>query len=411
MSAEGAHTSAKRQKTYDYGSFFKDFLKKEIEKDLLEEAYISLCHGSSDMVFRTLEILQTNALLSEEFSRASCEVQMFEKYRTDEKPLARIYAAGSIFQNGIFILKKFLDPHPQVPEDEKQMEALKKLLNYLLKDHDIALEEESGTCDDAEWAVIVALHLLSPLTVDGSYKIDDSYDNLRFQPNSLSCPCKTGEHGDSEDGDFDDTSFGWIDGWHGKSDILINNVSVHLANVEDDSFKVGSSAVSSSESSPETKTSNHQEQVLAQSIVFSFLQRKENRNNLKHLVPTIGISKKKIVIYFYDSEEDVLLGTTELDLFGYKSTICYDTIVILWLTLNYDIFCTGITDSMKNCKAEFFTRVGSFLENYRNDVTRNLPKGENLYQDETGWTKSGAVEEKIPINADNEDFGIRMKRL
>ncbi|OPL20468.1 hypothetical protein AM593_04223, partial [Mytilus galloprovincialis] len=190
------------------------------------------------------------------------------------------------------------------------------------------------------------LHLLSPLTVDGSYKIDDSYHNLRFQPNSLSCPCKTGEHSDSEDGDFDDTSFGWIDGWHGKSDILINNVSVHLANMEDDNFKVGSSAVSSSESTSEAKTSNHQE------------QRKENRNNLRHyLVPTVGISKKKIIIYFYDSEEDVLLGTTELDLFGYKSTICYDTI------------------------------------------------------DETGWTKSGAVEEKISINADNEDFGIRMKRL
>ncbi|CAC5364312.1 unnamed protein product [Mytilus coruscus] len=316
---------------------------------------------------------------------------MYEKYRTDEKPLGRIYAAGSIFRNGIFILKKFLDTHPQVPEDEKQMEALKKLLKYLLQDHDIALVE-SETCDEAEWAVIVAQHLLSPLTVDGSYKIDDSYDNIRFQPN---CPCKNGE---SVDVDFDDTSFGWIDGWHGRSDILINNVSVHLANAEDDNFK-------------KTKTLNHQEQDLAQTIVFSFLQRKENRNNLKHcLVPTIGISKKKIVIYFYDSEEDVLLGTTELDLFGYKS-ICYDTIVFLWLTLNYDIFCTGITDSMKNCKAKFFTKVGSFLENYRNDVTRNLPKGEYLSQDETGWTKSGAVEEKIAINAENEDFGIRMKRL
>ncbi|XP_052078033.1 uncharacterized protein LOC127715972 [Mytilus californianus] len=410
MSGEGAHTSAKRLKTDTCGSFFKEFLKKEIEKDLLEEAYISLCGGSSDLVFRTLEILQTNALLSEEFTRASCEVQMYEKYRTDEKPLARIYAAGSIFRNGIFILKKLLDPHPQVPEDGKQMEALKKLLNYLIADkdckhdHDIALVE-SETCDEAEWAVIVAQHLLSPLTVDGSYTIDDSYDNLRFQP---SCPCKNGE---SVDVDFDDNSFGWIDGWYGRSDILINNVSVHLAGAEDDNLKVGSSAVSLAESSTDTKTSNHQEQVLAQTIVFSFLKRKEYGDDLKHcLVPTIGISKKKIVIYFYDSEEDVLLGTTELDLFGYKS-ICYDTIVFLWLTLNYDIFCTGITDSMKNCKAKFFTKVGSFLENYRNDVTRNLPKGEYLSQDETGWTKSGAVEEKIPINSDKENFGIRMNRL
>ncbi|OPL21193.1 hypothetical protein AM593_09565, partial [Mytilus galloprovincialis] len=237
-------------------------------------------------------------------------------------------------------------------ETSEFLSNFEKLKGDRLTDHDIALEVESGTCDDAEWAVIVALHLLSPLTVDGSYTIDDSYDNLTIKPGASSCPCKTGEHGDGEDGDFDDTSFGWIDGWHGKSDILMNNVSVHLANVEDDNFKVGSSAVSSSESSPETKTSNHQEQVFAQSIVFSF------RGNLRHsLVPTIGISKKKIVIYFYDSEEDVLLGTTELDLFGYKSTICYDTI------------------------------------------------------DETGWTKSGAVEEKIPINADNEDFGIRMKSL
>ncbi|CAC5425473.1 unnamed protein product [Mytilus coruscus] len=115
-----------------------------------------------------IKILQTNALLSEEFTRASCEVQMYEKYRTDEKPLARIYAAGSIFRNGIFILKKFLDPHPQVPEDEKQMEALKKLLKYLLQDHDIALVE-SETCDEAEWAVIVAASIV--ITSDRRWKL------------------------------------------------------------------------------------------------------------------------------------------------------------------------------------------------------------------------------------------------
>lgn len=213
---------------------------------------------------------------------------------------------------------------------------------------------------------------------------------------------------------------GWIDGWHGRSDILVNSVAVDLAYPDmpaDDDLEVCSS-VSSSVSSTEVKASSNfnekdQQQVIAQTIVFSFLQRKENKlkGNLKHcLVPGIGISKKKAVIYSYDCDEDVLLGSTQMDLFGYKS-ICYNTIVVLWLALNYKIFGTGITESMKNYKAEFFNRVGSFLENYRNDVTRTLCKKHKRSEEDTGWTKNGAVEDKIAVNADNEDLGIKMKRL
>ncbi|XP_063419474.1 uncharacterized protein LOC134702683 [Mytilus trossulus] len=204
MSEEGAGetTRVKRQKIDDSDSFFRDFLKKEIERELLEEAYTSLCRGSSDMVFRILKVMQTNALLSEGFSRASCKVKMYEKERTDKKPLARLYAAGSIFKNGIYILKKFLAPNPEVPVDGEQREALRKLLNFLLQDNDSALLE-SEKCDEAQWAVRVAQHLLLPLTVADSYTIDDYYDGLKkILPQ---CPCKTGER---INGSLGDTSFG-----------------------------------------------------------------------------------------------------------------------------------------------------------------------------------------------------------
>lgn len=53
---------------------------------------------------------------------------------------------------------------------------------------------------------------------------------------------------------------------------------------------------------------NHLEQLMAQAIVFSFLQNKKNKGILKtFLVPAIGICGKKLVIHLYDCLEDVLL--------------------------------------------------------------------------------------------------------
>lgn len=42
------------------------------------------------------------------------------------------------------------------------------------------------------------------------------------------------------------------------------------------------------------------EQIIAQSIVSLFYQKSINPDYTNHLIPSIGISKDKIVVYFYD---------------------------------------------------------------------------------------------------------------
>lgn len=46
------------------------------------------------------------------------------------------------------------------------------------------------------------------------------------------------------------------------------------------------------------------EQIIAQSIVSSFYQKRINPDYTNHMIPSIGISKDKIVVYFYDCIND-----------------------------------------------------------------------------------------------------------
>ena len=118
---------------------------------------------------------------------------------------------------------------------------------------------------------------------------------------------------------------------------------------------------------------NDEAQLIAQTIVFSFLQHKYNKSDLKNfLVPAIGISTSRVYVNLYDCENDIFLSSEKnLKLLGKK---LYDEIVVLlWLTLNYKDFCTGITEDMKSCKADFHKRVDDdLLSEYRDNVKRPL---------------------------------------
>ena len=102
-------------------------------------------------------------------------------------------------------------------------------------------------------------------------------------------------------------------------------------------------------SSVEIKARPSYNQIKAQTIVFSFYQQKYNKEKMKTcLVPGIGISTEELYFVFYDSEYDVLLESAPLFLCG-KGTLVTNRVVFLWLTLNYKLFCSGITAEMKSC--------------------------------------------------------------
>ena len=119
-----------------------------------------------------------------------------------------------------------------------------------------------------------------------------------------------------------------------------------------------------------------QNQLLAQTIVFSFLQMKYNKRKLTHsLIPAIGISTKHLYINLYDCINDVYLKSDALKMFGElhgkgKKHLLPEIVVLIWLTLNYRYLCTGITEEMKNCKADFHKLLDDMITIYSNKVKR-----------------------------------------
>ena len=121
-------------------------------------------------------------------------------------------------------------------------------------------------------------------------------------------------------------------------------------------------------------------QLTAQSIVFSFLQKKFNKDKMKtNLVPAISITLKNYQLMCYDSEQDILMSTIadseDTKLFDDTiKSLQYTSVVVLWMALNYRLLCSGVPHSQKirlpDVKAGFFERVGDHLYLYEDAVQR-----------------------------------------
>ena len=147
--------------------------------------------------------------------------------------------------------------------------------------------------------------------------------------------------------------------WHGRVDVLLGPYPVAVvAKSSDDYFE---DDIDGSLSSFEVEEHRNYTQIVAQSIVFAFLQKKMNPYFENFLIPTVGISRKNVVFYLYDPEHDILLESSQFDLIVDNTSLYYPTILALWLTLNYKTFCTGITKSMK--ERNFTTDILSSVSN------------------------------------------------
>ena len=71
----------------------------------------------------------------------------------------------------------------------------------------------------------------------------------------------------------------------------------------------------------------------------------------------------------YDCENDVLLGSPALDLFD-KGNVFVSTIMVLWLVLNYKLFCIGLIDKTEWYKSNIHNLLGKEnLERYKAEVS------------------------------------------
>ena len=132
-------------------------------------------------------------------------------------------------------------------------------------------------------------------------------------------------------------------------------------------------ACSSHEIKYKRRKLREQSHLISGTIVFAFLQRKLNRNLRSSLIPAIGISYKTLLFQFYDPIYDILIDSELFDLIDENDQFLgIETVLAIWLTMNYELFCTGVTQKMLEAdfKADFNSLVPPEILNiYKNELT------------------------------------------
>jgi hypothetical protein len=122
--------------------------------------------------------------------------------------------------------------------------------------------------------------------------------------------------------------------------------------------------------------SGAESQAIAQTIVFSFLQRKRHRKFSNFLIPNILISPHDFRIIMFDAVNDILICSVPLPIFQPypSSSLQIASIIILWMVLHYRMFCVGLDTSliietigeMKKIQSHFKDRAKNKLDLYVN---------------------------------------------
>lgn len=120
-------------------------------------------------------------------------------------------------------------------------------------------------------------------------------------------------------------------------------------------------------------------QAIAQTIVFSFLQKKALPN--LSFIPNILISPNEFRIIMYDVDNDILLCSEPLAIFC-KREFKKSSIIMLWMVLHYELFLEDVKPrfeedglDMRKFNAKFKKRAKDKIDVYLNDLefaTRNI---------------------------------------
>lgn len=341
----------------------------DVEKELLD-ALIQICADMNDssIILTPLKIECCNATSSHaaSFSKAFC----------DTKPYDTRVLFGDVFRNGISILRDF-EVSKKIPKEKQTLFVFNKLMDLLKGDRRLNLSDplKFRSMSGTELTVLVANHLLGKLATSSCYLVDKNCNAKKGDQ------CFCGEDSCTMTGTYGDTSIGNPEVWHGNLDIIINNdLAVESLDEQPDTPETPG------EKSPvEVKLKAsliENPQIIAQTIVFSFLQKKRHPNRDHFLTPCIGIGSSELIVMLYDSEHDVLLESSTIPLFENELScrFSYCAILVCWLTVNYRYFCSGLTERYKMFKSNFFNIAREKINVYehklqfRNVRSSNFPK-------------------------------------
>ncbi|XP_021347970.1 uncharacterized protein LOC110446947 [Mizuhopecten yessoensis] len=213
---------------------------------------------------------------------------------------------------------------------------------------------------EEDLTLILANHLFGKIAASPKYVIDKNYAVKKRCPCGKDCNI-TGYYGD--------TGIGNEDVWHGNLDINLNQ-ELGISNTEKEGATTTSAEAQSL--SAEMKKCIHlsrNNQIIAQTVVFSFLQRQCHPESSHFLVPSIGVSDSGFVIYFYDSEHDILLESSRIPFLASEMEINLFAVLTCWLVVNYKYLGSGLPESLRDTeRSGFFSQAKEKIEIYRNNL-------------------------------------------
>ncbi|XP_052258557.1 uncharacterized protein LOC127863211 [Dreissena polymorpha] len=273
------------------------------------------------ITFCFVKILHCNGAYACSFSKAWCKTQRNLDDVDENKRLIVLLPDLFDFE----VITKFLEKDGDIDNKmtENQIAAFDRLITFLENIEETSKKIEGARAKafkESSWAAILGVHVLRQLAVSNEMMIDSGYAD---KTSECPCGCRTPLC-------VGDNSIGHKDVWHGSLDIILGPVAV-IVQSTDDSHEESSTAF-------ELKTGELEEsrnQIIAESIVFSFIQR-------TGLIPTVGISTKEFKVFMYDPHYDLLYESSELSLFDGRGDLKCTSVFALWLVINHAEFCTGV---------------------------------------------------------------------
>ncbi|OWF44905.1 uncharacterized protein LOC110457735 [Mizuhopecten yessoensis] len=313
-----------------------------------------------------LKILMCNGADKHEgfpFSKAYCSTDMYD---TD-------YAFGTVFRKGINMLIDMFQR--RTPGNRQHRFVLSRLLHYLsdMVNNDLeSLEADNLTSlKETQLSSVLVNHLFGKLSASSSFVIDKQCKGKEEcrKNNKENVPCPCGGEGCQLSGYYGDTSIGNELVWHGRVDTLVNNEVIVDTIVDDDDSSRSPGENSSVEEKMRSWSLIRSHQIIAETIVFSFLKKQRNREKDAFLFPCVAVSDQDMVIYFYDSFHDILLESSKIPLHGVLTgpvtgSVNLIAVLVSWLVVNHKYLCDGVVEEMKTTRAGFFSQAGSKLRIY-----------------------------------------------
>ncbi|XP_033757117.1 uncharacterized protein LOC117339548 isoform X1 [Pecten maximus] len=352
MAGTASDIPIKRRRMDDTDSIFTDF-PGNIKRQLAIKLH-DLCdtHGPAleSLKFNNCNASDDNGGIA--FSDAYCSVT----------PMKNKLFFGAIFVDGLIMISKFLE-QGTVPGSKSERHVLAKLLDYIVDIETQAALLSLEHLGETELTIVLANHLFGKLATSTKYVIDKycTGNKLKKCPCSLDCDLS---------GTYGDTSIGNEEVWHGRLDIIVNQ-DIGVSAVEcDNTESLGG------KTSAEVSTGlERNQQIIAQTVVFSFLQ-KQNQPLSKHfLFPCFGIEGTSLVIYFYDSEYDVLLQSSVIPLLvpGTSKShpkVNLTAILVSWLAVNCKYLSSGLQETLKykDETAGFFLQAKDKIKIYEKEL-------------------------------------------